>query len=275
MTILIQSTIQAQIQRELLINHGISTNDRRAALEVARSLQSQLFFYEVEWGGRALTDGVEDVYMFLDDQEGGSDARIEMEELPTGVVTYLTKCYTPCCVDGQPCYAYSCPRRVSMVLNSGDDTVCSGNFYCGIRDNLRPSCQHLPSKHRLRERYVSCAVRWLSWNDGSYSSLQSVEWQEGVPPEILASLPESEVKRQTYDARHWRNLSLNLRYLGSSARSSRKNSSTSKIWTSSKMYVTDQATYRVTVALTHLTPGFHSPSTKCKPSCHRGCARFH
>jgi len=118
-----QSTIQAQIQRELLINHGISTNDRRAALEVARSLQSQLFFYEVEWGGRALTDGVEDVYMFLDDQEGGSDARIEMEELPTGVVTYLTKCYTPCCVDGQPCYAFSCPRRVSTVPNPGAATV--------------------------------------------------------------------------------------------------------------------------------------------------------
>ena len=112
-----QSTIQAQIQRELLINHGVSTNDRRAALEVARSLQSQLFFYEVEWGGRALTDSVEDVYMFLDDQEGGSDTRIEMEELPTGVVTYLTKCYTPCCVDGQPCYAFSCPRRVSTVPN--------------------------------------------------------------------------------------------------------------------------------------------------------------
>jgi len=146
-----QSTIQAQIQRELLINHGISTNDRRAALEVARSLQSQLFFYEVEWGGRALTDGVEDVYMFLDDQEGGSDTRIEVEELPTGVVTYLTKCYTPCCVDGHPCYAYSCPRRVSTVLNSGGATVRSGNFYCGTRDNLRPSYQHLLSKHRPRE----------------------------------------------------------------------------------------------------------------------------
>ena len=118
-----QSTIQAQIQRELLINHGISTNDRRAALEVARSLQSQLFFYEVEWGGRALTDGVEDVYMFLDDQEGGSDARIEVEELPTGVVTYMTKCYTPCCVDGHPCYAFSCPRRVSTVTCTGAVTV--------------------------------------------------------------------------------------------------------------------------------------------------------
>lgn len=113
-----QSTIQSQIQRELLINHGVSTSDRRAALQVARSLQSQLFFYEVEWGGRVLQDGVEDVYMFLDDQEGGSgaDAHPEREELPTGVITMLTKCYSPSCGEGGPCYSYSCPRKVSMLV---------------------------------------------------------------------------------------------------------------------------------------------------------------
>lgn len=108
----IQSTIQSQIQRDLLITHGISTNDRRAALQVARSLQSQLFFYEVEWGGKLLQDGVEDVYMFLDDQEGGSDARMEQEELPTAVITMLTKCYSVTCDDENPCYLYSCPRKV-------------------------------------------------------------------------------------------------------------------------------------------------------------------
>ncbi|KAJ7460820.1 signal transducer [Mycena latifolia] len=107
----IVSTIQAQIQRELAVNHGISTSDRRAALQVARSLQSQLFFYEVEWGGRVLQDGVEDVYMFLDDQEGTSDAAPEREELPTGVITMLTKCYSPSCGDETQCYSYGCPRR--------------------------------------------------------------------------------------------------------------------------------------------------------------------
>ncbi|KAJ6474687.1 signal transducer [Mycena vitilis] len=112
----IVSTIQAQIQRELAVNHGISTSDRRAALQVARSLQSQLFFYEVEWGGRVLQDGVEDVYMFLDDQEGGSDAAPEREELPTGVVTMLTKCYSPSCGDEVPCYSYGCPRRGNTFL---------------------------------------------------------------------------------------------------------------------------------------------------------------
>lgn len=108
-----QSTIQSQIQRELLITHGISTNDRRAALQVARSLQNQLFFYEVEWGGRVLQDGVEDVYMFLDDQEGTSDTRVEREELPTAVITLLTRCYAPSCYDETPCYSFACPKRVS------------------------------------------------------------------------------------------------------------------------------------------------------------------
>jgi len=100
------------------MNHGVSTNDRRAALQVARSLQSQLFFYEVEWGSRVLQDGVEDVYMFLDDQEGGSDAPREREELPTGVITMLTQCYSPSCFEGSPCYSHSCPRRVCDLPRS-------------------------------------------------------------------------------------------------------------------------------------------------------------
>ena len=92
----------------------MSTNDRRAALHVARSLQSQLFFYEVEWGNRVLQDNVEDVYMFLDDQEGTSETVMEREELPTGVITMLTRCYTPMCGEGGVCYSYGCPRMVHL-----------------------------------------------------------------------------------------------------------------------------------------------------------------
>jgi hypothetical protein len=116
-----QSTIQSQIQRELLINHGVSTTDRRAALQVARSLQQQLFFYEVEWGQKLLQDGVEDVYMFLDDLEGNSEAHREREELPTAVITSLTRCYASSCSEDDPCYSFACPRRVS----SCDSVVAS------------------------------------------------------------------------------------------------------------------------------------------------------
>ncbi|KAF8892159.1 Dbl-like domain-containing protein [Infundibulicybe gibba] len=145
------STIQAQIQRELAINHGISTNDRRAALQVARSLQSQLFFYEVEWGGRVLQDGVEDVYMFLDDQEGAP-----REELPTGVITVLSKCYAPLCGDGRPaCYAFGCPRQGNSIAHQ------------------LPGTMETPVG-TVRE-----------------------EWIKTVPAEVIRSLPETEINRQT------------------------------------------------------------------------------
>ena len=63
-----------------------------------------------------LQDGVEDVYMFLDDIEGASDSRFEQEELPTGVITLLTKCYSSSCDDENPCYSFACPRRVSSLF---------------------------------------------------------------------------------------------------------------------------------------------------------------
>ncbi|KAG6830360.1 hypothetical protein H0H87_008366 [Tephrocybe sp. NHM501043] len=102
----IVSTIQTQISRELVENHNGTPNDRRAALQIARSLQSQLMFVEVEWGGRILQDGVEDVYMFLDEEENGAK-----EALPTSVVTILARCYSPSCGEGPECYAYGCPRK--------------------------------------------------------------------------------------------------------------------------------------------------------------------
>ena len=128
------------VHRPLHHQLGLPSSDRRAALQIARSLQNQLFFYEVEWGGRSLQDGVEDVYMFLDDDEAsgptasspfederdrGSTSMLsetgvnagEREGLPTGVFTLLTKCYAPLCQEGRPCYSYACPRRVRLPLN--------------------------------------------------------------------------------------------------------------------------------------------------------------
>lgn len=151
----IVSTIQSQIQRELLINMGISTNDRRIALGVARSLQSQLFFYEVEWGGRQLTDSVEDVYMFLDDQEGGSIEAQPQEELPTAVITILTKCYSLGCSEGLPCYSPRCPRRAASLPKSLELPVEAPD---------RPGVD---------------------------------QWSKSVDPQILGTLPDSEVQRQT------------------------------------------------------------------------------
>ncbi|KAF8645045.1 hypothetical protein AX16_008106 [Volvariella volvacea WC 439] len=149
----IVSTIASLIRDELRINHGVSTAERSIALQVARSLQSQLFFYEVEWGGQVLQDGVEDVYMFPDDSDVPSDMPLEKEELPTGVIVSLSKCYASGCMEGVACYAYGCPRKGDTLVQQASALV-------------------EPAPKRVRE-----------------------EWR--VPPEVLSSLPESEISRQT------------------------------------------------------------------------------
>lgn len=111
-----KSAIQWQIQRELAINHNVSTSDRRVALQIARTLQNQLFFVDVDWGKRELQDGVEDVYTFFG--EAGSECIVERAELPTGVVTMLTRCYSASCGEGIFCYSYTCPRKVLLLYRS-------------------------------------------------------------------------------------------------------------------------------------------------------------
>ncbi|EPQ31558.1 uncharacterized protein PFL1_00891 [Pseudozyma flocculosa PF-1] len=48
-----------------------ATQHRRIALLLAKSLKSQLFFHEVDWGENELRDGVEEVYTFLEDSLAG------------------------------------------------------------------------------------------------------------------------------------------------------------------------------------------------------------
>ncbi|KAF8316675.1 Dbl-like domain-containing protein [Clavulina sp. PMI_390] len=119
----IVSTIQSIIQRDI---PDIASDGRRTALAIARSLHAQLFFNEVEWEFRELTDGVEDLYRFMDDMLGASGSGGgnpfledgEREELPNGIITPLTRCYVSTCGENDlPCYAWSCPRRVGAHAN--------------------------------------------------------------------------------------------------------------------------------------------------------------
>ena len=145
--------------------------DRRAALLVARSLQSALFFSEVEWGGGILQDGVEDVYMFLDDLDGGTDGVIERTELPTGVATFLTKCYAPSC-EGPGCYCYSCPRKVPFMFHYFHSVNLFTFCVQGIQQ--LPNIVETPTDTRQEE------------------------WSARITSQALSLLTESEINRQTY-----------------------------------------------------------------------------
>jgi hypothetical protein len=85
-----------------------SPSDRRFALLMAQSLQNQLWFVEVDWDIKPLRDSAEDVFRFMGDAEGMGDAG----ELPKGLMTMATRCYSPSC-NGDGCYAPRCPYRTS------------------------------------------------------------------------------------------------------------------------------------------------------------------
>lgn len=146
--------------------------DRRPALLVARSLQTQLFFYEVEWGSQVLQDGVGDVYMFLDDPQDDS----ERTEIPTGVVTVLSKCYSPSCgeFDDSYCYSYSCPRRVSIHLSFV-------TFWSPSSD----------------ASYITQGLKQLPPMTEALSGPTQDPWPISVPQDLLQSLTEFEINRQT------------------------------------------------------------------------------
>jgi hypothetical protein len=221
------STIQALIPREhaawaagLALGQLDAARERRVALLVAKTLKSQLFFHEVDWGQNDLRDGVEEVYMFLEDSLAGSgtpaarqdsDNAFErelalahetgqkpasragqqpradgMDELPTGVFTPLTACYSPLCGKpdaprGSECYSLSCPRARSSAI--------------GQRLTSQPLADAvaLPPAGELS--------RWGQPMQAAHSgaagkSHMAAAWADLVPPDLLKSIPKKEIKRQ-------------------------------------------------------------------------------
>ena len=110
------------------------TDDRRVAHSIARTLHESMFFHEVDWEVVRLKDSAEQVFCFEDDEEQSTfdylnsssatkagPSRMtnrtgrQQDELPTGVMTRFTKCYSPFC--GQEntsgvgsCYSLYCPN---------------------------------------------------------------------------------------------------------------------------------------------------------------------
>lgn len=96
-----------------------SNSDRRFALLLAHSLQNQLWFVEVDWDIKPLRDSAEDVFRFMGEMEGMGSGDALTGELPKGVSTMATRCYSPSCTGDNRCYAPRCPYRTSPEVFLG------------------------------------------------------------------------------------------------------------------------------------------------------------
>ncbi|KAG9296550.1 hypothetical protein G9A89_015142 [Geosiphon pyriformis] len=158
------------------IAYIIKTTDRNLALLLGRALDAQKFFHDVTYDHR-LRDSHYELYQFqkmpsfislneYEDLSGDEEDESEAEEndLPNGVFTLLTDCYSPTCTRDNVCYSIACPRRLEQHA----------------RTNMKPN----PILNRSESR-------------GSISDKKDQKlWVHSVSPEIANSVSETEKKRQ-------------------------------------------------------------------------------
>ncbi|KAK4686044.1 RHO1 GDP-GTP exchange protein 1/2, partial [Tremellales sp. Uapishka_1] len=140
-----------------------SPSDRRFALIMAQSLQNQLWFVEVDWDIKPMRDSSEDVFRFMGEMEGmGAGGDALTGELPSGVMTMATKCYSPSCRGDGKCYSPRCPSRTS------------------------------PESFLGRKGVVARATTPTT----SAVAVEQGDWKSDVDPLILAGMSEAQIKRQ-------------------------------------------------------------------------------
>lgn len=163
------------------------TVDRNLGIILGRALDSQKFFHDVTYEHR-IRDNVYEIYkfndaIFDDDNEffrrnnsvistntyydsivdDYNDTSNPMDQIPKGVFTYLTQCYSPTCTRDKLCYSISCPRRLQQQM----------------RVEMKMSTMIRSDSH-------------LSFD----ADEQKQYWQLTVPKSTLDSLDKNEIKRQ-------------------------------------------------------------------------------
>jgi hypothetical protein len=77
----------------------------------------------VDWSESTLKDAPGHIYIFSADEElmrGDNLESLGLDEIPTGISTKLTACYSPMCgkhEDASLCYSYTCPNKSRRVLH--------------------------------------------------------------------------------------------------------------------------------------------------------------
>ncbi|WVQ82680.1 hypothetical protein IAT38_004812 [Cryptococcus sp. DSM 104549] len=144
--------------------------DRRFALILAQSLQNQLWFVEVDWDIKPLRDSSDDVFRFMGEMEGmGSGGDALTTELPKGLMTMATRCYSPSCTGNSKCYSPRCPYKTHPDV-------------------------FLPRKD-LTPIATPASASGAS-GSGSAGALRHGDWREDVDPIILRDLDPKQVARQ-------------------------------------------------------------------------------
>eukprot|EP00833_Pecoramyces_ruminatium_P002282 jgi/Orpsp1_1/1176314/evm.model.c7180000057154.1 len=177
----------------------IRTSDRNLALLLGRALGNQNFFHDVTYThflrdnpnelyqfSNAITDLSipaavnENLYNIKEETISSKDDSIiqekkdkvienaeksEINTIPHGVYTLLTRCYSPTCSENNMCYSISCPRRLEQ-------------------QNL---LNHVARTTALAEKFM---------NKINNNNSENQYWSTVMPESIVNSVSDTEKKRQ-------------------------------------------------------------------------------
>jgi hypothetical protein len=109
----------------------LQTSDRKLAMLVGREVEEQGLFHDVNHVHH-LRDDVSKLYCFMREPSTNADAQSTFGEggarhqLPSGVYTLLTRCYSPICEDEEEgCYSPLCPTFPQSA--EAKEAECRGN----------------------------------------------------------------------------------------------------------------------------------------------------
>lgn len=186
----------------------MSSADRRYALITAHSLQSQLWFVEVDWDIKPLRDSAEDVFRFMGDMEGMGSGDALTGELPKGVLSMATRCYSPSCTEDVRCYAPRCPyrsnpddflgRRVTTPPPTASRTITGGQW----TDDVDPLILHdLSESQKRRQTVIHQAIQSEMQYEGDLAAIDRLYIQglrDAVPQVITPSQRREEFIHQVF-----------------------------------------------------------------------------
>ncbi|CAO3653206.1 unnamed protein product [Mucor fragilis] len=103
----------------------LGNHDRLEALEIGAALRNQNFFHDVNYEP-VFIDSVDELYAFREmtntpkeddvsekfSRESSSD--LQSSDLPNGIYTDITDCYSPTCTGDIMCYSWSCLKKKSL-----------------------------------------------------------------------------------------------------------------------------------------------------------------
>jgi hypothetical protein len=227
----------------------IRTSDRNLALLLGRALGNQNFFHDVTYN-HFLRDNPNELYQFSNaiadlsipaavnenlyniKEETSEDdnalqekkekvienaKKSEINTVPHGVYTLLTRCYSPTCSEGNMCYSISCPRRLEQqnllnhvarttalaekIMNKSSNnnsenqywsTVMSKNIVNSVSDTERKRQEVIFELIKTEKEYVEDLelIQQLYMQKLRYSNILEEENRESFISRAFINIPE-------------------------------------------------------------------------------------